>query len=80
MHTPLAEDSLPEPVPGQLRPDAKGRCPHKRQLALNGACWVPMDPEECEALGSNGKLFKGRCYVPVLSPNRPSTTHPTRPP
>ncbi len=80
VHEPLAEDTLPEPQPGQLRPDAKGRCPHKRQVVLNGACWVPMDPEECEALGSNGKLFKGRCYVPALFPGRPSTSHPTRTP
>jgi hypothetical protein len=82
VHAPLAEDTLPEPLPGQVRPDAKGRCPHKRQVVLNGACWVPMDPEECDALGPthNGKLFKGRCYVPVQSPDRPSTSHPTRTP
>ncbi len=82
VHVPLAEDTLPDPQPGQTRPDAKGRCPHKRQVALNGACWVPMDREECEALGSthNSKLFKGRCYVPVLSPDRPSSSHPSRTP
>ena len=82
MHAPLAEDALPEPLPGQLRPDAKGRCPRKHQVALNGACWVPMpvEREECEATGSNGKLFKGRCYIPVLSPDRPSTSHPSRTP
>jgi serine/threonine protein kinase len=78
----LAEEPLPEPQPGQMRPNAKGRCPHKRQVVLNRACWVPMDPEECEALGSNGngQLFKGRCYVPALSPDRPSTSQPTGPP
>jgi eukaryotic-like serine/threonine-protein kinase len=80
VHEPVTEDTLPEPQPGQMRPDTKGRCPHKRQVALNGACWVPMDREECEALDSTGKLFKGRCYVPVLSPDRPSTSHPTRTP
>jgi hypothetical protein len=81
VHEPLAEDTLPEPQPGQMRPDAKGRCPHKRQVALNGACWVPisMEREQCEALG-NGKLFKGRCYVPAMSSDRPSTSHPTRTP
>jgi hypothetical protein len=30
-----AEDTLPEPLPGQARPDAKGRCPHPRQVPLN---------------------------------------------
>ncbi len=64
VHAPLAEDTLPEPLPGQLRSDAKGRCPRKCQVALNGVCWVPssMDREECEALGSTGKLFKGLSF------------------
>jgi hypothetical protein len=39
-HEKLAQESLPEPQPGQLRPDAKGRCPHKRQTALNKGCWL----------------------------------------
>jgi hypothetical protein len=73
---PLAEDTLPEPLPGQVRPNAKGRCAHRRQVALNGACWVPHDPEECEALGGNSQLFKGRCYVPAMSTERPSTSQP----
>jgi hypothetical protein len=79
VRAPLAEDTLPEPLPRQVRPDAKGRCPHKRQVALNGACWVP---EDCDALGSNdaAKRFKGRCYIPAMSPDRPSTSHPTRTP
>ncbi|WP_224243917.1 serine/threonine-protein kinase [Hyalangium gracile] len=78
-HKPLAEAPLPEPQPGQIKPDAQGRCPHKRQVTLNGACWVPMEREECEPFG-NGKLFKERCYVPALSPDRPSTSHPARTP
>jgi serine/threonine protein kinase len=75
-----AEEPLPEPMPGQTRPDAKGRCPHKRQVALNGACWVPFDsdPEACEA--SVGQVFRGRCYVPDLPRNRPSASQPTRDP
>jgi eukaryotic-like serine/threonine-protein kinase len=82
VHAPLADDSLPEPQSGQMRPDAKGRCPRKHQVALNGACWVPLDlaREQCESLGSNGKLFKGRCYVPALSPDHPATSHPTSTP
>ncbi|WP_224241466.1 serine/threonine-protein kinase [Hyalangium gracile] len=80
LHEPLAENPLPEPQPKQLRPDGRGRCPHRRQVALNGACWIPFDPEACEAAVANGYLFKGKCYVPALSPDRPSTSHPTRPP
>ncbi len=70
----LAEEPLPVPLPGQMRPDAKGRCPHKRQVALNGACWVKFERETCEAM--NLEIFKNNCYVPVLSSERPSTSHP----
>jgi hypothetical protein len=73
----LAKDTLPEPLPGQLRPDGKGRCPHKRQVALNGGCWVEAewDREKCEAF-NNGYMYKNTCYVPVLPPGRPPTSQP----
>jgi eukaryotic-like serine/threonine-protein kinase len=74
----LAEDALPEPLPGQTRPDAKGRCPHKRQVALNGGCWVELEQEKCEALNLNGSMYKNACYVPVLPPGRPPTSQPAR--
>ncbi|WP_224242480.1 serine/threonine-protein kinase [Hyalangium gracile] len=82
VQAPLAQEALPEPQPGQVRPDARGRCPHKAHVSLNGACWVPVNHEACDALGAayNAKLFKGRCYVPALSSERPSTSHPTRTP
>ncbi|HVG62987.1 MAG TPA: serine/threonine-protein kinase [Hyalangium sp.] len=72
----LAEDALPEPLPGQTRPDAKGRCPHKRQVALNMGCWVELEREKCEAL--NGHVYKSTCYVPVIPPGRPPTSQPAR--
>ncbi len=68
----LAEAPLPEPLPGQTQPDAKGRCPHKRQVAFKGACWVKLDREMCEALN----FIKNHCYAPVFSSERPSTSHP----
>jgi predicted Ser/Thr protein kinase len=74
----LAEDTLPEPLPGQTRPDAKGRCPHKKQVALNGGCWVELEREKCEALNLNGYMYKNTCYVPVLSPGRSPTSQPVR--
>ncbi len=76
----LAENPLPEPVQGQARPDAKGRCPEKWQVALNGGCWAPVKEkrEVCEAIG--GQLFKGTCYMPITSPGRPPTSNPVRPP
>jgi len=77
----VAEDSLPDPLPGQAVPDGKGRCPHKKQVALNGGCWVPepREIEACEAL--TGQLYKGTCYIPVLPrerPRRPPTSSPTK--
>jgi serine/threonine protein kinase len=74
----LAEETPPEPDPDQARPDAKGRCPHKGQVALNGGCWAPLqgNSEECEA--ASGQMFKGKCYMPALPPRRRQpTSHPT---
>jgi predicted Ser/Thr protein kinase len=72
----LGEEAQPEPRPGQARPDAKGRCPRKRQVALNGGCWrvLGLEREECEDL--SGEVFQGTCYVPIVSPRRRSTSHP----
>ena len=77
----VSEDTLPDPLPGQAVPDGKGRCPHKKQVALNGGCWVPQQQEieACEAL--TGQLYKGTCYIPVLPrerPRRPPTSSPTK--
>jgi serine/threonine protein kinase len=75
----VADEPLPEPLPGQIQPNAKGRCPHRVHVVLNGACWwVPLTPdatdEECEASG--GQQFRGRCYVPALPRKHPSTAQP----
>ncbi|WP_224249862.1 serine/threonine-protein kinase [Hyalangium gracile] len=76
----LAEDSLPRPLPGQTRPDSKGRCPRKRQVALNGGCWleVPLEGGECAEV--NGQMFKGQCYVPFIAPGRHPASSPSDPP
>jgi serine/threonine protein kinase len=70
----MAEDTPPKPQPGQTRPDAKGQCPRKRQVALNGGCWVasPFDSEGCAEL--NGYMYKGSCYVPIIPPGRSPTS------
>jgi serine/threonine protein kinase len=75
-----AEDTPPEPLPGQMRPNAKGRCSHPQQVSLNGGCWVRMEREKCEALVGNGHMYKGVCYVPVLLPGRQPTSQPVRKP
>jgi eukaryotic-like serine/threonine-protein kinase len=73
----LAKEPLPEPQPGQLRPNAKGQCPHKRQTALNKGCWLgtSLDREGCTQI--NGQMHKGICYVPIILPGRPPTSSPT---
>jgi hypothetical protein len=76
-HEQLAQEPLPEPQPGQLRPDAKGRCPHKGQTALNNGCWAEtsLEREVCTQL--NGQLYKRFCYLPIIPPGRPPTSSPT---
>jgi hypothetical protein len=77
----MAADTPPEPLPGQAAPDAKGRCPHKQQVAINGACWAktPVNQEQCEIF--SGYMYKGMCYVPIfLKGRRPSTATPTKQP
>ncbi len=66
----MSEDTLPEPQPGQVRPDEKGRCPRKGAVALNGGCWAetPSDRDGCTELG--GQMYKGTCYVPFIPPGR----------
>ena len=72
----MAEETPPEPLPGQAQPDSKGRCPHRRQVVLNGACWAKLSisREECEDNG--GHPFKGACYLPYFSPGRSPTSGP----
>ncbi|MFL5343144.1 MAG: serine/threonine protein kinase [Hyalangium sp.] len=83
LHEPegLAQDTLPEPLPEQVRPDSKGRCPHKKQVALNGGCWVemPLDRDTCEAALS-GHMFKNKCYMPAPLHGRQPNSGPTTPP
>jgi hypothetical protein len=77
LHEKLAEEPLPEPQPGQLRPNAKGQCPHKGQTSLNKGCWLEtsLDREGCAQI--NGQMFKETCYVPIILPGRPPTSSPT---
>jgi hypothetical protein len=77
----MAAETPPEPREGQATPDAKGRCPHKRQVALNGGCWAetPVEQEKCEVF--SGYMYKGMCYVPIFPKGRrPSTSTPTEKP
>ncbi|MFL5349182.1 MAG: serine/threonine-protein kinase, partial [Hyalangium sp.] len=54
----MSQDTLPEPVPGQVRSDSKGRCPDKQLVALNGACWLKAAWELEACTGGRGQMFK----------------------
>jgi hypothetical protein len=73
---PLAQQPLPQPRPGQLRPDEKGRCLGRRQVPINGGCWLEfpaMTAEECTDSGY--VLLQGKCFSPALeSPKQPQPT------
>jgi serine/threonine protein kinase len=69
---PLAQEPLPEPRPGQLRPDKRGQCPGRQQVPINGGCWIDasslMDAQAC---AENGYvLFQGKCFGPALAPSK----------
>ena len=76
----LAQQPLPEPRPGQARPDKKGRCPGSKHVPINGGCWLEqfhMTPGECVENG--GVMFTGKCYTaPALPP--PQKPQPTSSP
>jgi serine/threonine protein kinase len=72
----LTADTLPEPVPGQRRPNEKGQCPRRGQVALNNGCWAAnaVDREDCAEL--DGQMYKGTCYVPFIPRGRrPNSSH-----
>ena len=68
-------EELPEqPVPGQLKPDAKGRCPN-RQIVINGGCWakVDFDLKDCPGIGY---VYQGGCYVAGRATMKVPTSSP----
>jgi eukaryotic-like serine/threonine-protein kinase len=75
----IGQEPLPELRPGQLRPDARGQCPGRTQVAINGGCWLEVlasGAEECEQSGY--VLIKSRCYTPIMETRRkpPPTSAP----
>jgi hypothetical protein len=70
----LAQDLPRKPLPGQVQPDAKGRCP-KRLIVINGGCWAKVDvaPEDCPA---SMYVYQGGCYLPMFTGGRVPTSAP----
>ncbi len=71
---PIVREMPTQPQPGQLKPDAKGRCSGK-QLVINGGCWAKVDaaPEYCHL---SGYEYQGGCYMPTSAPRRAPTSAP----
>jgi serine/threonine protein kinase len=68
---PLAQQPLPQPRPGQARPDEKGRCLGHKQVPINGGCWVEQLPMSAEKCVESGYMpFQGKCYLPAPAPPR----------
>jgi hypothetical protein len=72
----IAVEPPKKPQPGQLKPDAKGRC-HNQQIVINGGCWVKVDvtPENCNGT-LNMFVYQGGCYMPITLPAREPTSAP----
>jgi tRNA A-37 threonylcarbamoyl transferase component Bud32 len=78
-HEAVAQAPLPEPHPGQVRTDKKGKCPGRRQVPLNGACWVEQPSATAEECKEDGyAYYKDRCYAPTVDP--PKKPQPTSSP
>ena len=77
---PVAQEPLPEPRPGQARPDKRGQCPGRKQVPINGGCWddvsSSMDAQAC--VESGHVRFEGKCFVPANAP--PKKPQPTSSP
>jgi serine/threonine protein kinase len=71
----IALDVPPKPLPGQMRPDANGRCPRKGMIVIHGGCWMKLDmaQEDCDGVAY---VHRSVCYVPAFPPARPSTSGP----
>jgi serine/threonine protein kinase len=68
---PLAQEPLPEPRPEQIRSDKRGQCPGRKQVPINGGCWVEVLPTSAEECAESGYvLFKGKCFGPALTPSK----------
>jgi serine/threonine protein kinase len=72
----IAEEAPPKPHPRQIRPDEKGKCPGRKQVVLNGACWAELPERTTEECAESGLVtYKGRCYAPTITPpEKPAPT------
>lgn len=65
------------PFPGQLRPDAHGRCPRRGHFSIHGGCWLKLAlaAKDCD---DTGYVYRDGCFAPVYPPPRPATSNPAK--
>ncbi len=73
--TPIGLDMPDRPLPGQVRPDAQGRCPRGTQVVINGGCWIEVNVKDGRC-PKDGYVYKGGCYEPAGPLQRPNTSAP----
>jgi hypothetical protein len=73
----IAQELPEKPLPGQIRPDAKGQC-RKGLIAINDGCWLKAGVE-LDACPGNGYVYRGGCYVPFFVSAREPTSAPREP-
>ena len=71
----ISKDLPEQPFSNQIKPDARGRCPKKQHIAINGGCWLKLDSdsEDCE---DNGFVYQGGCYLPARTSRKVPTSAP----
>jgi hypothetical protein len=74
----ITEEVPKQPLPGQRKPDAKGRCPGT-QVAINGGCWAKVDLSVDECRGNVYVVYQDGCYGPAFESERKPTSAPGQP-
>jgi serine/threonine protein kinase len=68
---PIAQEPLPQPRPGQAQPNEKGRCPGRKEVPINGGCWVELLPRSAAECAESGYVpFRGKCFGPAHAPSK----------
>ncbi|WP_407735472.1 serine/threonine-protein kinase [Hyalangium sp.] len=77
----IAMEMPKDPLPGQVRPDSKGKCPLPLQVVINGGCWIKVDAdlERCREATAEGYVYKNGCYMPTYGSQRQPTSTPQPP-
>lgn len=63
------------PFPGQVVPDARGRCTDPDDVVLSGGCWAKMAKQPHPTTGC-GRYYRSgdACYAPVMKAPRMPTS------